>query len=424
MTESFLYYLWSHKLISDEIITSDNEKVMIISPGFINDNEGPDFSNAKIKIGNTIWAGNIEIHMNSSDWFLHCHGNNINYNSIILHVVYNQDLSIDKLQNIPAPTVSIKNKFDFSIYSKYNALQSNKEWLLCGSNILKIDNCIIKDWLNCLVFEKLESKINEIKLILSKSKYDWEETFYILLMRNFGFNVNSDNFELLAKSVNYKTINKCKNSKRDIEVILFGIGGFLENSLNDIYMIELHKYFQFLTKKYNLAKPEGIKWKYLRLRPSNFPTIRISQVSNLLNNHDFVFSNIINIDDISDLKKLFNISASNYWNNHYIFGSISNNIEIKHLGDTSIDIIIINTIIPIMFLYGKEKGNIEYIERALSFLEKISQENNSHIKEWENHGINASNALESQALIFLKRNYCQNKKCLECRIGCFILKSQ
>ena len=415
--EEFLQYIWENRLFTaDNLKTVNGEKLEILNVGKRNTDSGPDFFNAKIKIDNTIWVGNIEIHKNASDWNRHNHQSNKAYNNVILHVIENNDQSVfsDNQEEIPAMIF----KYPQHLKTNYQNLLNAKTWIACENQFHKIDPIILQLGFNRLMIERLENKTDEILTRFQQNKNDWNTTFYQILARMFGFKVNSDPFELLAKSLPLEVLAKHKSSLFQIEALLFGNSGLLNDQLlGDDYYLNLRNEYSFLYKKYQLKGIESHLWKFMRLRPCNFPTVRISQFAALIYRSHGLFSKIIEIEELENLKELFKVNASEYWNLHYSFNKKSTINSIKELGETSVNMLIINVVIPFLFVYG-EKQNKEYLKnRALEFLEKLPSEKNSIIEKWGKLGINARSAFESQALLQLKNIFCERKKCLNCQLG-------
>jgi len=422
--EDFLHYIWKYKLFNtSELLTQNNEQIEIINFGTHNTDAGPDFFNGKIKIGDTIWAGNIELHINSSDWIKHKHQTDKAYNNVVLHVVYNNDKAIlDKDWN-ELPTLELKGLVSQKLIAKHNNLvgQSGSD-IPCGNQIKNVDQFTIDSWLNRLAIERLERKSIEIEETLKLNKNNWEETFYQYLFKYFGLKVNALPFELLAKNTPLKTIEK-HNNIFSIEALLYGQAGYLEEDIEDEYYQKLKKEYVFLKAKFELKPLEKSIWKMLRLRPSNFPTIRISQLANLLNNHTRFFSKVVEAESIKELQAYFKMQASEYWNTHYQFGEKVKSEQGKKLGIATINNIIINVIVPFTFVYGKAKQDEKLVDKSLKLLESIKAENNSIIKSWLDLGVKSSNAMQTQSLLELKNNYCSQKKCLTCSIGNEILQN-
>ena len=424
-----LQYVWKHKLYADsDLMTTDGEPVFVIDPGTTNIDAGPDFFNAKIRIGDIVWVGNVEIHERASDWFAHHHDKDKSYNSVILHIVRKDNASICRTDNevIPQIVLCVPKK-----------VEENIEWLLsrdtpvtCAERICFVSQLHLSDWMAALLMERLERKTHDIFTRLDNNSKDWNEAFYITLMRNFGFNTNSDAFELLAGSLPYKCILKHRNNPLQVEALFFGQAGLLSNEQftmhnaqlttdnpPDPYLQSLRREYDFISKKYNLRPVEAFLFKSLRTRPINFPHVRLAQIAAVWINNDLLFSKVLEAGCAEDLRALFNVEPSDYWRTHYNFRSASTKIRKKAIGKNASDIILINTVIPVLFAYGKNKNLPEYCERALKLLEEIKPEKNSIVKVFCNAGISVKNAGDTQALIQLRREYCDKKKCLYCRIG-------
>lgn len=420
MNEEFLVYLWQFKLIHHDLTTTDGAHLQIINPGERNTNSGPDFFNARIKIDHTTWAGNAEIHVRSSDWHKHSHSNDDAYDNIILHIVYQNDVDIRRKNQEPIPTLELKDKIDISIYKKYKSFIESSNWIPCNDSIGAIDHFRISATLDSLMIERLAEKASLIKQELEKTKLDFQEVFYRKLARNFGFKVNTDAFELLAKSLPLKIISKHKNNFIQIEALLFGQSGLLEKNFNDEYPKKLKKEYLFLAEKYKLKPIDRKLWKFMRLRPANFPTIRIAQFAQLLYKSATLLTDILQTNKLNSVNALFTISASEYWNEHYNF-DVASEKKIKNLGTTSFNLILINTIVPFKFVYGQHLGKIAMQDNSINWLEEIKAENNQVIKRFKGINVIPQNAMQSQALLQLKSNYCDKKRCLECKFGHSIL---
>ncbi len=420
MTEEFLHYIWKYSLFKKEgIFTDTGDKIEIINPGKPNTNQGPDFLNSIIRIGDTKWAGNVEIHINSSDWIKHEHKNDRAYDNVILHAVLNNDRTVRRTNGGTIPTIELK--FSRSVYNMYSKLISSELWIPCENEIGKINETTTVSWLDKLSVERMESKTRSVYSTLEKTINNWEETFYIHLARNFGFNLNSLPFEMLAKSLPVKYLLKHKNDLTQIEALLFGQAGFLNDIYKeDEYYRHLKKEYRYLQRKFMLNPLSNSIWRFLRLRPRNFPTIRIAQFAALIYRSNGLFSRIISCESIPQLKQNFEIKTSGYWNNHYIFGKESEE-KPKYIGKHAFQTIVINTIVPVLFAYARYNGREELKEKALKFLTEIPAENNCIIRKWAKLGIISKNAFYSQALLQLKNEYCNFKKCLKCRIGSKII---
>ncbi len=422
MTEDFLHYLWQHKLYySNDLVLTNGEKLQIISSGVKNTDGGPDFSNARIVIGNVEWAGNIEIHINASDWKKHNHQADAAYDNVILHIVYENDLIIKRKSGEEIPTFVLKNRFNETMFERYFDFINAKRWIPCELMIKDIERFHFEMWLERMLIERLETKTNNIQKHLSQNVNNWEQTFYEQIASSFGFKVNSVAFECLAKSLPISIIGKHKNSLFQIEALLFGQAGMLNKDFKDEYPQKLKTEYQFLQKKYDLKPISYQLWKFLRLRPANFPTIRIAQLASLIHQSSGLFSKLINSNTILELKSYFNIESSEYWHHHYSFDKQSRVIS-HSLGETSINLIIINTIIPFMYLYGKYYDNESFTKKSLSFNDLLPAEDNVIIRNFKQLSINTSTAFRSQALLQMKKEYCDKKRCLDCAIGNLLIK--
>ena len=422
MKEEFLHYIWKYRLFNYNSLTADTgDKIEVLNQGAHNLDAGPDFFNAKIKINNTVWAGNVEVHINSSDWFKHHHQNNKAYDNIILQVVYKNDKQVYRENGEIIPTIELQ--FDKQLWDKYDSLIGNQSWIACQSEIKAVDSFTIQNWIEKLAIERLEDKSLRIKELLVQNNNSWENTFYQHLAANFGFKLNKIPFELLAKSLPLNYLAKHKNDLLQIEALLFGQGGFLTVPDGDEYYLNLRKEYLYLSRKFELKPLENHLWKFLRSRPGNFPTVRLAQFASLIHKSSALFSKIIETKNIADFYGLFLVTPSKYWEIHYIFNKESHKKE-KSIGKSAIDILLINTVVPFLFVYGKAKGIYELQDRAVELFEHIKAEKNSIISQWDKNGIKSLNAYQSQALIQLKNVYCNAKRCLNCQIGNQIINQQ
>jgi hypothetical protein len=424
MPEEFLQYIWEQQLFnSHNLKITTGQTLEILNTGRRNYDSGPDFFNAKVKIDGTVWAGNVEIHKKSSDWLLHNHQNDKAYDNVVLHVVEKNDQPVTRTSGEEIPTFEIGYPEHLKI--NYQKLLNAKTRVACEEQFHKIDPVILQLGFNRLMIERLENKTGEIIQRLRQNNNNWNETFYQMLARMFGFKVNNLPFELLAKSVPLHILAKHQSSIFQLEAMLFGNSGLLNRQLpGDDYYLKLREEYSFLYKKYNLSPIEGHLWKFMRLRPVNFPTIRISQLAALVHRSHGLFSKIIEIDSIENLKKLFDVQASEYWDSHYNFNKNTSETTAKRLGESAINILIINVAVPFLFVYGEAQNKTHLKNRAIEFLENLPPEKNTITKKWRELGIESRSAFESQALIQLKNMYCEKKKCLNCQIGVKLVKSK
>jgi hypothetical protein len=424
MKEEFLHYLWKYSLYDqDSLIDNENKKIIVINPGEYNRDSGPDFFNARILIEDTEWAGNVEIHTRASHFDNHGHSSDHVFDNVILHVVAENDRKVFNSRGEELLTVEIK--YDNVFYEEYVNLVNNPYVIACQNEIGKLDCFFIRQWLYSLLVERLQSKSESIMKIFSQTGNDWDETFYRILTRYFGFRVNTEPFEMLASALPFRIVRKHSDNRFQIEAMLFGSAGMLDEGLfkeavSDKYYKDLIKEYRILSAKYSLVPIHGWLWKFCRLRPVNFPTVRISQLSALLSTAGGLFSRILDASDIKDLKELFRVSASSYWNNHYVFGRKSKAVS-KNTGMQATDIFLINAVIPLIFFYGRFHDDHYVSEKALTFLEEINPEINSVTSDWKSAGIEVESAFYTQALLQLADEYCKKRRCLECRIGCKLI---
>lgn len=418
MTEAFLQYVWQHQLMClDKLCTTDNEPISVISIGTFNTNAGPDFLNAKIKIGNTIWAGDVEVHIKSSDWNNHQHQFQKTYNSVILHAVsvFEGDVFRENGQKIPTIVLPILTHIEHN----YMSLKDLKSGIRCKSQIKDVDSIRISMFLERLVAERFEQKSSAILELFSKTNNNWEETLYQLLARSFGFKTNSDAFEAMAKSLPYSVIAKHHDNLFQIESLLFGQANIWSDAPDD-YEQSLQKEAKFLQKKYKLTPISSTWWKFARMRPYNFPTIRIAQFAKLLFQTEHLVSHLIECRTIEEITHCFACKASEYWDTHFSLSKISPKHNTK-LGQQGIQSIVINTVIPFLFTYGKERQLEAICERSYHFLISLTAEKNTIISQWNNANIKTVNAFETQGLIQLYNAYCSLGRCTRCAIGHIIL---
>lgn len=426
MKEEFLHYLWKYGLYDkNSLVDSNKRKIIVIHPGAYNRDSGPDFFNARIKIAGTEWAGNVEVHTKASHFIAHGHNLDHAFDNVILHIVAENDRKIFNSAGEELLTVEIR--FDPDYYLKYLELVNHPFIVACQNDLFMLDKFLVDSWLDALVIERLQDKLSALKKVFSETGNDWEETFYRILTRYFGFRVNTEPFAMLAGALPFKLIRKHADNRFQIEALLFGTAGLLDEGLfreavADNYYRDLVREYKILSSKYSLKPIHGWLWKFSRLRPVNFPTVRISQLAAMLSTAGGLFSRILEKVDIRQLKDLIEVRASDYWDDHYVFGKKSRKIT-KNTGSQAADILLINAVIPVIFIYGQLSSKPDICEKALLFLQNLSPEENSITKNWKLSGIVARSASDSQALIQLMEKYCRNRKCLECRIGTRIISS-
>jgi len=417
MQEDFLHYLWKHKKVNvSNLKTTANEDIAIINVGEHNYNTGPDFFNARLKIGNQLWAGNVEIHVKSSDWFLHNHEIDSNYDNVILHVVWEHDIEVFRRDNSKIETLELKQYIAESSLAKYEKLfGSTKKWINCEQGFNILDTFKMNNWLERLFFERLERKSKDIETVLKASTNNWEAVLFKLMAKNFGLKVNGESFYSIADSFCFSIVRKQQSKLLSLEALLYGQAKALEMELEDPYIIELQKEYSFLKQKFKLSNTNVVPLQYFRLRPINFPTIRLSQLANLYHLHHNLFSKIIEAKTLEEFYKLFSVETSPFWKTHYTFEKNSKTTT-KRLAKSFIDLLIINTIIPLKFSYAKYQGKSAE-DDVLNIMEQIASENNSIVNRFNTLKSVSKSALQSQGLIQLKTEYCNKNKCLQCAIG-------
>ena len=415
MSEDFLHYIWRCGLFDRRSLRdNDGNAIEVLRCGELNGNAGPDFFNAMIRAGGTVLAGNVEIHINSSDWYRHGHHKDRAYDTVILQVVLNRDAEVRRTCGSIIPTAVLS--YDERLQDNYRRLLSNESWIVCKHLTDRIDPLLIRQWLDNLALARLEEKAKMIREIRHYNNNCWEETFYQQLARNFGFRLNGAVFEMLARSLPYKYLLRHRDNLFQLEALLFGQSGMLDDDGGDRYFLTLKKEYSFLKIKYGLKPLAKHLWRFLRLRPSNFPTIRLAQFASFVHYKSSLFSEVLDSIDLKSLSDIFRISASEYWENHFLFGRPSGR-SVKRLGVFAIRSVIINTVVPILYFYGKQRQIAEYGRRATGFLIKLPPENNSIIRKWGEMGIRAENAFNSQALLHLNNEFCLHRRCLDCSIG-------
>ena len=410
MKEEFIYYLWENRLLSRDLRAVDGEAVTVISVGNRNYDSGPDFLDARVRIGTTLWVGHVEIHVNASDWFRHGHQNDGAYKNVVLHVVYCNDI-----EQLGIPTVEVKGQFDESIYARYTGFIKSRRWIPCEKFIAGIQQFTWLSWLERIVVERLEVEVKDVFSTLAATHYDWEETLYQRIMRYCGLKVNNDAFERLARLLPLRILRKHIDNPVQVAAMFFGCAGFLEQEFTEAYPVLLQREFKVLKSKFNLAVMPSVYWKFLRLRPPNFPTLRLAQMASMVCTYDKLFSKLQAVGDLDSMRNLFNVEVDEYWDTHFQFEKPSKEKK-KALGATAVDVLIINAVIPVLFSYGIYHDNQDLKNKSLGFLNMMAPEDNVVIRRFEKLGVNACNAQQTQALLQLYNSYCRRRKCLNCRV--------
>jgi len=448
MTEDFLHYIWKYRLYSTQNLkTCEGEDIVVLSPGTHNTNGGPDFLNARIRLGNQLWAGHVEIHIRSGDWMKHGHQHDDHYKNVILHVVFEDDLPVVLHQQGDLPVLDISKHIHQNQWNRYKEWMINKNWIPCQSMLSGADEMTWTAWKQRLLVERLENKSNDIIRALAACHYDWSEVFYRKLARNFGFKINSDAFEMLAERLPLSILAKHKSDPFQIEALLFGQSGLLDKAPDDDYAKSLRREYDFLARKYTLVPMKHEVWNFARMRPSNFPTIRIAQFASLISNSDHLFSKLLEAETDDQIRSFFETETSRYWHNHFVFGKLISDEtplpipapldlpwrerlsgksgpeqEGRRMGRTSVENILINTVAPILFAYGRSKDEEKYLIRSQEILDLCPAESNKIISNWERLKQKSISAFDSQALIQLYNGYCIEKKCLHCMIGLKLIR--
>ena len=421
MQEDFLHYIWRYKKFDiSKIKTTCDETISIVSVGEYNQNTGPDFFNAQLKIDKQFWAGNVEIHVKSSDWFLHNHETDSNYDNVILHVVWEHDTDVYRKDNSMIPVLELKQYVSKNALKTYERLFSkSQKWINCEHEFSLVNDFTLKNWLERLYFERLERKSEGVNQFLKNSKNDWEAVLFAMLAKNFGLKVNGDAFLSLAKSIDFAIIRKLQSNQTALEALFFGQAGMLEDDVQDSYYLNLTKEYQFFKHKFGLSNQNVMPVQFFRLRPLNFPTIRLSQLASLYHSHQNLFSKVIELQSKNEFYDLFSVGTSPFWENHFTFQKVSKASK-KTISKAFVDLLLINTIIPIKFSYALYLGK-QIDDDIVTLVQEIASEKNSIVEKFNELKPVSSSALQSQALIQLKNDYCGKNKCLQCAIGNEIL---
>ncbi len=422
MQEAFLHFIWrTRRFDTSGLWTTDGQQIQLLHPGEYNTDAGPDFFNARLRIGDTEWAGNVEMHIRSSEWMVHGHQSDPVYQSVVLHVVWLDDEPVLRSSGDPIPCLVIKDRVDPALLHAYERLLQEENWIPCAGRFYEIPGIVRLNWFDRLLVERLEHKTAQIAGHLDATNNHWEEAFYRSLARSYGLKVNTEPFEALARSIPLTLLIKHKNDWQQIEALLFGQAGLLEGPFTEAYPQFLAKEYRFLKHKYGLQPMDGSQWKFLRMRPANFPTVRIAQFAALIYHANHLFGQILEAQTAREAAHLFAVPTSAYWETHYRF-DVATVQKIKLPGRDFTDLLLINTIIPALFYYGKSRQMPVYSTKALRWLEELPAENNHLLDGWQTLGVKPKHAYESQALLHLKTGYCDQKRCLDCAVGGFLLR--
>lgn len=429
MSEFFLHFLYQFQYFDKKNLqTTDNERIEVLRIGIMNTDSGADFQDARLLIGGVEWAGSVEIHIKSSDWNLHEHQLDASYQNVILHLVWEDDKPILRKDGTKIPTLTLKERTDKNLLKKYQALMDSKTEMPCQNQFIEVDDIQKTMMLDKVLMKRLQDKSSIISISLVENQSDWEETAYQILARNFGFKINAEPFLQLAKNLPLKVLQKHRHNLLQMEALIFGVAGFLNNPEDDPehwddYRHSLRKEFHFLNAKYQFQNHilGQHQWKFLRLRPANFPTVRLAQFAKFIQENANLFSVLIHLEDVENFTKILKIKQSEYWIKHYIFGKSSEG-NVPTLGNSSVENIVINTVIPLLVSYANHKDNRAYLEKAIKFLEELPSEENKITKHWKSMGLSIKSAFDSQASIEWFNHFCSQKKCLSCNVGVSILK--
>lgn len=415
-----MQYLWKNVLFNPVgLQTTEREPVTVVHPGWLNTHSGPDFTDARVRIGDTVWAGNVEVHLKTSDWHKHRHSGNPVYHNIILHVVFEDD---EPLAGMSFPTLELKAYLDQAVISRYTGLMQLQQPIACSGQLQAVPDIIWDNWLDRLLAERLEARLDEWHLLWLQSGKDWRALLYYRLAANFGFHVNREAFLELALSLPLNILVRHRSNLLQTEALLLGQAGFLGGDRPDEYMAALETEYHFLRRKYQLIPMFAHRWRFLRLRPSNFPTVRIAQFAMLVHRSLDLFARMMEVRSEAEILPMLDVQASPYWDDHYRPGEPAREKMVKQLGKEAACSIMINTVAPMQYLYARLEGKHSLHEDSLGLLQSLKPENNAVIRTWAEHGVTAGNAARSQALLQLFRAYCSAKECLNCAVGSRLIR--
>ncbi len=432
MPETFLYFLWQYQYFTTtQLLTTDGETVQVLHPGFRNYNAGPDFTNARLLIGGQEWGGTVEMHTKTTDWLAHRHQHDRAYDNVILHVVWQDDQPatsrrVERTNGTPLPTLPLKTLTDPALLNRYGTLTDSPDAIPCASQFRSVQPLRLTSMLDKAMLQRLERKAAGVHELFGQCGNDWEETAYRLLAANMGFKINADPMAQLSRTVPLKAVLKHRDVLLQAEAMLFGTAGMLDDiGQTDEYITVLQREYRFLAAKYQLADRQVTPqaWKWGRLRPANFPTLRLAQLARLLTRHASLFSLFVGTADAETLLKGLQVTPSDYWQTHYRFGKTTEKAA-PSLGRNSAVNIAVNTVVPLLAAYAHHRGQPAYIDRAIALLEQLPPEKNHLTDNWNTLGLGIRTAFDSQAAIELYNEFCTQKKCLSCQVGAGLLKSQ
>ncbi|MBC7426431.1 MAG: DUF2851 family protein [Bacteroidia bacterium] len=423
MNEDLLQYVWRMGLFSQsDLQTISGETIQIIKRGHLNTDSGPDFSQSRIRIGEADWVGHVEIHNKASEWYTHGHHLDPAYNNTVLHVVRIYDKPVERLDGSIVPTLEIGDRLFPEVVANFSKLTLSMGWIPCENHLPDIDHFTKTMMMERAVVGRLEKKSEDIIEVFKMCNFDWQSAFYNMLSRNFGFSVNAAAFEMLAKALPLRVIDRHRENLHELEALLFGTAGFLEKDSEDDYSKKLQDEYHYLKKKFTLQQMDVHLWKHMRMRPANFPEIRLAQLASLVHRSSHLFSIVLETKDVKELKKLFSTDVSDYWFEHYRFGAPAKSKHGGNLSEHSAELLLINTVVPFLFSYGKHTGSDHYRQRALELLQVLKAEENNIIDKWKGLKVTPANAYDTQALLHHKKFSCDLKLCLNCPVGNKILQ--
>lgn len=422
MTEAFLQYLWQHRLFDGPLTTVDGMSVEVLRPGQLNRDAGPDFTDVRLRLGGCLWVGCVEVHLNSSDWNKHRHSSDGAYNGVLLHVVYRHDADIFLPDGSPLPTLEVCRAIPEPVWRNYEALLAPPQSLAvgCAERLRLVKPLVLQGALDTLLVERLQRKTQVVARLLDESRGDWEQCCYLLMAHYFGGRVNAFPFELMCKSVDRNLLARWRDDVMRLEALLFGQAGMLQDYFSDDYPRQLQTDYQALRAATRLTPIGSHLWKFFRLRPSSFPTLRISQFAHLFAQSRSLFSQLLEMTCVDDIRALLNVPVSEYWNTHYRFEQPSPRRR-KGMGKAFVDTLILNAWIPLLFEYARRHDDDRLRRQALDLLQQLPAEDNRIVRRWQSVSVTAESAAQSQALLQLYNEYCQRQRCLECPLGYYVL---
>lgn len=421
MKEDFLHYVWQYKKFSMQgLKTVQGEDIVVVNSGQYLQQAGPDFFNAQVVIGGQKWAGNVEIHLKSSDWYIHNHERDDAYDSVILHVVWEHDAEVFRQDNSEMAVLELKHYTDKALLENYNALASAKTWIYCEKELETMNSFVVENWKERLFFERLQRKAVPIATLAKETNNDWEAVLFCFMAKNFGLNTNGETFYKIAASIPFNIIRKESFEAENLEALLFGRAGLLNDEFEDAYAKDLTARYNYMRHKYQLADVYVDEVQFFKHRPDNFPTIRLAQLAQLYHLHQNLFSKIITAETIADIYTLFKVQVPAYWQSHYRFDKESP-AKRKLLTQQFIDLVIINTIIPFRFAYAQSLGK-DNSEELIALLQQVAPESNSIIDKFKKYKMPVASAYDTQSLLQLRNEYCAHKRCMQCGLGLELLK--